>query len=265
MFLDATTKDFDKLAEETSNSFLTEGTPLSDAVVKIASRERLNPVEIQRLVEKSNTASTLKMLQASMDKKAEFVLADYDDVLGQIYPKGEDKVTEKVASVNDTWSFPNLRRGLQTASAEGAFPVVEKVAHERQESPRKVVFQLTQRVATLQRTKLAAEMKIQERADYLLSEFSRLRGPDFGKFANEAFSVYGSKSSPLLQGLARNLKEPTEFHKVAGIVDDTTRVHQAFATAQTALESLVKISADLAVTKSELDTAWEQLNKLTEK
>jgi hypothetical protein len=260
MFLDQTTKDFDKLAEEAANSFLTEGTPLSDAVVKVASRESLNPVEIQRLVEKSNTASSVKMLQASLDKKAEFNLADYDEVLNRVYNSSETSSEQvKTASVNDTWAFPSVRFAQEQAQANVQFPVLEKVASERPEPPRKQIFALTQRVETLQREKLAAEMKIQERADFLISEFSRMRGPDFGKFASEAYTIHGAKSAPLLQGLARNLRESTDFAKTAGLIDDTTKLHQAFGVAQTTLESLIKVGTELGRVKAELDEAWAKL------
>jgi hypothetical protein len=263
MFMDTTTKDFDKLAEETANQFLTEGTPLTDAIVKVASRESLNPVEIQRLVEKSNTTSSLKMLQASLDKKAEFDLADYDDVLKKVYGGSapEPKV-EKTASER-TWHLPSLRQNQEkdTASARVTFPVLEKTASERTDPPRKQVFTLTQKVETLQRQKMAAEMTIQERADYLVSEFSRMRGPDFGKFANEVFTLYGPKSGPLLQSLARNLREPADFSKVASLVDDTTKIHQAFSTAQTTLETLIKVGSELGRVKTELDEAWKALGK----
>lgn len=260
MFLETTKRDFDRLAERATNQFLTQTDDLSGSVAAIAKSEKLNPTEIQRLVEKANTAATVKLLRISKDKKMEFSLADYDKVMAEVYGEKqetpEDPAVEKTAGFIPT-SFPDRRKAV--ALKDAALPTLAKTASAPKEYPRKQVFVLERKKEELLQKRAAAERSIQDHADFLVSEFSRMRGPDFGKFASEAYTMYGEPATPLLHELARVIREPQELCKVAGLIDDTSVVHKRFHAGQQDLILLTKIAEELEQVRKDLDKAWKGL------
>lgn len=65
-------------------SFRTTGTPLTDGIVKAASENQLNAEQVARLVETVNQLAYLSGPHNSMDKTAEFALANYEAVIDAI-------------------------------------------------------------------------------------------------------------------------------------------------------------------------------------
>lgn len=285
MFLDQTNRNFDALAEQAATQFFSKGTTLSDSIVEIATREKLNPMEIQRLVEKSNTAATLKLLSISTDKKAEFKVADYEDIINKIYPKedtkspaakpeepvkkevskdDEDTSATKTASYNEDrgsipLSLPNTRRG----SLKGAtLPSVslQKVASEKTPALSTQIFKLSKAIEETAQEKIACEMRIQNRAEHIVTAFSSFTAPSFSKFANEVHTIYGAIAHPLIKGIAQSLKEPVELTKIASIVDNTTKSHTLFKEAQESLHHLVDLQDKLHSQKETLANLYKQAN-----
>lgn len=263
MFLETTKRDFDRLAEKATNQFLTQTEDLSGSVAAIAKSEKLNPTEIQRLVEKTNTAATVKLLRISKDKKMEFSLADYDKVMGEVYgAEAGPYDSHTTAEVEKTAgfipaSFPDRRKAEALKGV--TLPTLAKTASAPTEDPRKQVFSLERKKEELLQKRAAAERSIQDHADFLVSEFSRMRGPDFGKFASEAYTMYGEPATPLLHELARVIREPQELCKVAGLIDDTSVVHKRFHAGQQDLILLTKIAEELEQVRKDLDKAWKGL------
>lgn len=65
-------------------SYITSQTPLTDSVVSIAQRDKLNPEQIARVVEVVNQVAYLKLLESAKDRTFEFKLADYTHVMEKI-------------------------------------------------------------------------------------------------------------------------------------------------------------------------------------
>lgn len=128
--------DFSGLAEKISSDFLERGTPLADGIVAQAKRLSLKPEEVRRLVEKTNTACSIKVMRSSDDKKKQFELADKNAVLAETHGfdradangaadqskpdsdktgSGKPCASEKTAS-----AFPVTRDGMQKTAVVGA-------------------------------------------------------------------------------------------------------------------------------------------------
>ena len=72
--------DYESRSEEAAVALVDDGTPLQDSIVKIAKRDSMNPEQIKRLVEMSNTASFLRMFgktAGSEDRMVDFDVADH--------------------------------------------------------------------------------------------------------------------------------------------------------------------------------------------
>ena len=260
MILPQSSIPFDKLAEEASNELFSNGVALNDSVVKIAQRERLNPEEVKRLVEKANLCATLTMLKAASDKKAEIFLADPTEVLSAThFSKDTDKKIEKTAS---TFSIPNLRSQRMLKDIN-LMPQYTKTASslESKKSPRDF-FVLTKKVEELSRQKVAEEIKVKDSLDYIISEFSKMRAPDFGKFAEEVYTIYGEPAIPVLTKIAnitRDKLEPT-LEKTAQMVDDSTPLMKKYASINTGLVNIIMLDSELSTTKQNITKFWSGLS-----
>ena len=266
MFLQATNKDFDSMAEQVSDKFFNEQVPLTQAVVKIASEFTLNPMEVKSLLEKANTEAALQMLSSGSDKKAEFDLADYEDVMAQIYANSavtnttqEVEVCKKEASTDKdrTTSFPDLRTASRVKDI--VFKTLEKTAG-RDEVPLEVqIFKQKRTVEEYRQHKVACELRIHKDIATLIHDFDRMYGPDLCKFANEAYSLHGEKAVPMLTAITDALGEPSEFSKVAAVVDDREENHKLFTSALKELTKLATITSSLEAAVERLDSLWAEV------
>lgn len=261
MFLDSTTRDFDKLAEEAVNQFLQNAVPLQDGIVKIASRETLAPEEVKRVVEKCNTLATIQLVKTAENGSLEFDLADATKVLAATHP--ED--TPKAAPPAVPGDSPALSMPVTTKTAQdrsNAFdeffkPFSKTAAAPPAKKELSQVFALKQRIDTLGREKVAAELRFKKTTDRLLSEFSSLYGPDFTKFAQEAYTIHGDACKPLLEGLAGELRTPVTLEKVAYCIDDVNQSTLVdFATAHQAVQDVYSTSVEIDQAKDDLAAAW---------
>lgn len=263
MLLDATSRNFDQLAESIATEFISNPSDsINSLIAAAANKDKLNPIEIQRLVEKTNTLVALKMLQISKDKNIEFVLSDYDDVMSMVYDQKEDEpVKEASSSTSGTIpaSLPNTRMVSRVSDIE-LHKVAEEIKPEKDLRVR-TAFITKKGHEELLREKVATELFLQDTADWLVAEFSKMRGPDFPKFASEVLAVTGNTAKPLLAGLAVALKEDTEFEKIGGLIDNTTLIHEKFSAAQNSLLRLVELNQKLAESQEQVTKAWEALTK----
>lgn len=264
MLLEANPIDFDMLGEEASSRFFNQAEPLEDVVVKMAQEHKLNPEEVKRLVEKANTFSSVKFIKAASDKTTEFELADYQATLQRTHPEGsqvEAAVVKEAACRPE--DMPRTVKDASTALADShAFfkSATEKTASApADKKPLSRVFKLQQAIAKLGREKTAAELRFKKTTDQLISNFSNLYGPDFNKFASEAYTLFAEPGKVLIDGLANALRESPALKKVAYIVDDVTDKELGlFKTAMDAVHEVRKTRADLEKTKQKLDEAWEK-------
>lgn len=250
MFLETTSRNFEALAQVVTNEFMTSGTPLDDGISKVAQQENLTPIELERLVQKANTAAALKLLKASKDKKVEFDLADYDKIMRQIYDdepstsKGSPELKKEASQTHTgftSWELPYTRRESRVATTE--LPTLTKTAKSEDKAHTLYTHLLrANKVVEEGLTKQAAlEAKFNRLTEDLVSEFYKYQGPSFSKFANETYTMYGDVAKPLLQALGKAVRAPSEeLTKVAALIDDTSFVHTKFAAAQDTLKTLVE-------------------------
>ena len=261
MFLESTTKNFDGMANAVVHRFFTEKVPLIDTVIKEANDKCLNPEEVKRLVEKTNTAATVQMIKSASDGVLEFDLVEVNTVLSTTHPEGTGGAPMASSPNSVAASTQGMLNTLKTAAqADGYFSaLLEKKASYRGSKPKPLreLFALKQDLEKLGQEKVAAELQFKAATDRLISDFSSLYGPDFSKFANEVYSIYGEPACPLLEALAGSVRETAAPEKVAYCIDDTTARHQLFKTAQDAILQANVIHAKQILGKEKLALAWE--------
>ena len=257
MILGTTTINFDKLAEEVVSVFYAKGTPLTETLSKVASRECLNPDEVRRLVERSNTSAVLQLLKVSSDKKAEIDLADPVDVLRQTHGPQESVKEASDTSIPSAFQIPDTRS--QKLELTTFMPKMVKAASMKPKDASEI-FRLTKLENELLRTKTAQEITIQDNLDYLVSEFSKRNAPDFSKFASEITQVHGQAAEVLLKGLSTTLEIPIEdLTKTAGVIDDTTPLFKKFAEVLAQLNDLRNTNQEYLKVKTDSANFWKDV------
>jgi len=258
MFMSSTLKDFDKLADEVVNSFLSDSVPLETSIIKVAGREELNPEEVKRLVEKANTNTAIKLIKISTDGSLEFGLADYSAVVKQTHSETSPTQSTPVSTPTEKVAMINTIDNKDIFSIVFPKKPAEKIASDAPNL--KEVFSSKLALEVLGRKKVAAELRFKKSADSLLSEFSNLYSPDFNKFACEAYTLYGDTALPILEALADNVRESKVFTKVAYIVDDVTNKQMnLFKVAYESLTEICQHIDGIAAGKAKVEKAWEAI------
>lgn len=90
-------------AVEVVNEFI-QGTPLSDAIAALATKNAFNANQISRLVEVSNQLAYLKLQSMSEDRTFEFKVADYHEVLKQVFDNNEPEMAKAAMDKSKTIS-----------------------------------------------------------------------------------------------------------------------------------------------------------------
>lgn len=225
-------KDLDLLAQEAANNFIRKSVPLNDTIEALAKKHDLNAEEVKRVVGKTNTTVMLHVLSTSDDKKQHFELADYT-LPAETQPEVSTFDTEHLP---DWQSDPDVDFDLRYPEQE-----TEKTAAEYINL--KGYFTSKIEKQQLDQTKVAAEQRIYDGVDYLVSEFSKYKAYDFHKFANEIYTVYGKIAEPLLNSIATGLDEDIVLSKYAGIVDDTHAYFGKFASVLGDVKELVALNS----------------------
>ncbi len=255
MILPANEHDFEVLAQEAATGFLTNGDLLNDGVVKIASRENLNPEEIRRLIEKTNLVTTLQMLKVSTDKQVEFALADYDQVIAKTHPANQGLTVEQMdkAAADISDHFPDM---YVDESDRVSFTKAEKKANTEQNLSREI-FRARQKLDYLKQQKVAAELKVVSGMESLLSVFERYHGPDFTKFANTLYTLEGESARPVIETLSIMLRIPVQLEKVAEIIDDADPLLKKYAQVKHSLVAIIEAQQLITKTAQEHDSLWK--------
>ena len=260
-FFPTNTPDFDKLADDISNDFLESGIPLNEGIKGVAIRSQLNPEQIRRLVEKTNTLATVKVIKSAMDKRAEFTLADSAIILADTHGSLEDtEGTAKTAEDTDgiPMSLPDCRKKEYSDSFLKLAASYTSGEQSRPKHDKNIVeiFRLENEATGILNAKIACELQVQDNIDFIISEFSVWNAPDFSKFANEAITVYGDSLAPVLAKIAEYISEPVNFCKVAYVVDDSDLLIKKAGDILSGLRQLIYIDKKLTATKVALDNTW---------
>lgn len=105
-------------AVQAVTDFVANGVPLSQGIAKIASAQELNPEQIKRVVEASNTVAHLKMLQTNSDRTAEFPVANYENVLGSMVKPELQGLPGQEANHSENIKYASDEGLVKKASAE---------------------------------------------------------------------------------------------------------------------------------------------------
>lgn len=225
-------RDLDSLAQEAVTHFIRKSVPLNDSIKKIAERHDLNAEEVKRVVGKANTSTMLHLLATSDNKKQEFELANYS--------LPEQTVEEPVTDTTE--HFPDFRTRYEV-DFDLADPTQEEEKTASEYIGLKDYFKWKIEKEQIGHTKVATEMKVYDTVDYLVSEFSRYNAPDFQKFANEAYTMYGPAAEPLLNSIANGLREQIDLSKCAYVIDDRPKYFDKFAGLISDLKTLVTLNS----------------------
>lgn len=267
--LPVTPIDFDKLADDIVTSFFKTGKPLEKLSAEVAIKESLNPEEVRRLVEKSNTGAVISMLKTSSDKKVEFDLADPDKVLEVTHGANNGVVktacdtaytiqdTSRSFEIPDTRSVTyDLKSFLDTKLFEKK---AEKNTEKEDEEKLKNYYRLQKEKHDLVYTKTNLEKKAQESIDFILSDLSKQSSVSFEKFANDMTKLHKSKFQKvrnILTKFAESLDTtiPPYSINTADVVDDTTKIATSFDELIKTSEELVYINNTLMDTEKRIST-----------
>ena len=218
-------------------------------------------------MERTNTTATLKMFNVSKDKKTEFDVADYAVVRDRLYPveqSGEEekfytpgKEDTKVGDTSKTAALlelPFTRHLERNATVTFQGLATEKVAEKRSTLVKDLVVARSEEAGLLQK-KMACELEIHAGIEELVSAFSAYQSPDFSKFACEAYSLHGAKTSSLLTAIGKELHATVALEKVAGVINNTSSEH-------TLLVGVLEKIAELIDTKKAHQVAKEKRDSL---
>lgn len=257
LLMPASKHDFSALAASTADAFF-KGVPLEDAVVEAARRASLNPEEVRRLVERANTAVSVRLLRSDGHRKAAFALACSGKVLARTHPADPEPAAPPVYR---GFSASVGQPSAKAASLVDLFdlrPEAAKTASRtaRPDRPLREVHRLRRRLEEARQKKVATELALQKDVDRLVAAFPGRDTTDFLKFAAESLAVCGENARPVLKAMAAGLRVPAVFEKAAGIVDDRQPRLRMMSDICDGLNLLMKSAEDIACLRRELDAAW---------
>ena len=231
-------EDYEKLAQRVVHAFLTDDTPLSDGVTKVAMELELNPHQIRNLTQLSNVTAHLKLFEKKADDKiVEFLPVDPKDVIQKMF---KEAAHEKTAAADDYDQAVDLYGDFDIEVADTP---MEKLAEDyvdpkpmrHPEHQSRMILRLRKVASELNSRRIQNAQDYVERLDKLASEFAKLYGPDFHSFEKDAVAQYGDVAVPALNDIRSrlrmghvNLDIAGEMHKVARVVDDGTPEMQGF-------------------------------------
>lgn len=257
LLLETTKIDFPNLANKIITDYFSKSRSLQEGVIDVAKAKKLNPEEIKRLVEKTNTLAVVKMLQVSEDKKGTIPVVNYESVLEITHPEKveEDRDVDSVVKIASEFRIPNTREKNRLFT-KVAFPTLEKTASQKKKVLPEI-FKLETEVQKVTQEKVACECAAQDGIDYIVSEFYKWKAPSFSKFASEAHAIVGEKCKFLLDKMAEYLSTKVEYDDPS-YVDDRDPLLQKFAGVIQNLEKIATLEAKKKDLKEQLNTLWAE-------
>lgn len=206
-------------AVQAVTDFVTNGTSLSTGISKIASAEQLNPEQIKRVVEASNTIAHLKLLSGSSDRCAEFPVAKYEDILGHMVTpsSGSDFVDQTKNTSEQSEAYPGRNPGENI-----------KYASTRAELETYTARSIISTKAFLEKLACDKQIKMLEIEDSMKRlQKERDHLEKFAEVCNESeFGlIFGmEKSASLNTKLVFEDKELTEARKLVGLIKEAREI-----------------------------------------
>lgn len=224
--------------------FMSKQASLSEAIADKAKSMELNPEQIKRVIESSNTIAYLRQLEDAKDRSFEFPVAEYHDVMGRmVLPDSSPTVDSTVAPL-----APPLGEKVEVTKTAGikTNPLNEK--------------------APVSQIDLNAPEEEQQKIAMLIKETLRAK-QTLQKMAEEGHMI----SLRLEQLSARVQKDPAGFEKLAHVAaeenlgslsvlcgfEKTAETGSVFLSSELkdvmSLNSLFKEAKDLLTKQSELE------------
>jgi hypothetical protein len=260
LIMPATDVNFQALAENIAGDFFANGVPLADGIVKTAKEHGFTPEEVTRLVEKTNTAASIHLLKTADDKKSAFTLAQAALVLQRTHPAAQQ---EKTAASRVYMGIPVTRSGSAARSREKTAAVAAGSPPSGDIDAMQAVFTVRKALDEKKLQKVALELQVQDRIDYLASEFNTWNGPDFHKFAADCMGLFGRRCEPVLEGLAKYLRLPLSKTAGVAVVDDRSGHVTAMRGICDGLSSLLKLGSEIDELEGVLGGLWRGLKEAT--
>ena len=130
MSFELTNENLQNIAARCTAIFLTKQASLSEALAKEAMDLELNPDQIHRAIEATNTVAYLKQLEESPDRTFEFPVADYKEVIAKMVLPEEVSAANPIGNDYDP-AAPNNEIVKNDATGQGinlGYTDFEKVA-----------------------------------------------------------------------------------------------------------------------------------------
>lgn len=222
-------------------AFRTQGTPLTDGIVKVASENQLNAEQTARLVETVNQLAYLSGPHNSMDKTAEFPLADYEAVITAIMTSPS---IEKTASARKPNPLSLLAEPMEKAasatewqpSAEEARIHMEREFFSGRDRLKAMDIEEQNIVEGLLKTAAAVG-----KDPDALSKIAALTGGDSNKYGELCNLVFGH----VKEASAGAPHRPEDLLNVKSLVDQLGFAKQASADRKSLEERLIKIAEEI--------------------
>ena len=204
--------DYEKFAEAAVTNFVNGEIALNDSILKIAEANDLNPDQIKRVVEMSNTQAFLKLYGNQEEKTAnvEFEVADSGKILKDYYKQPElTKVASDLAEqVPDEFELflseiPNpMEKTASDSSEQGHY-----YEEPKQKLDKYALINSLRKVASNMKDKIYEEEHYAiDGIEKLSSDFAGLYGPDYEEFEKEALLIHGTYITPILNDIRGNIR-----------------------------------------------------------
>lgn len=222
-------------------AFRTQGTPLTDGIVKVASENQLNAEQTARLVETVNQLAYLSGPHNSMDKTAEFPLADYEAVITAIMTPPS---IEKTASARKPNPLSLLAEPMEKAASATEWqpsPEEARIHMEREFfSGRDRLKQMDIEEQNIVEGLLKTAAAVGKDPD-ALSKIAALAGGDSNKYGELCSLVFGH----VKEASATAPHRPEDLLNVKSLVDQLGFAKQASMDRKTLEERLIKIAEEI--------------------
>lgn len=223
-------------------AFRTGGVPLTDGIVKVASDNQLNAEQTARLVETVNQLAYLSGPHNSMDKTAEFELADYEAVLTAIMTPPS---LEKAASLYHRPSpLSLLAEPLEKVASEHVF---EQDPAETRKQMEREFFSGRDRLKNMDIEEqnivegLLKSAAVVGKDPQALSKIAALTGGDSQKYGELCNLVFGHVKEASVTAPHR----PEDLLNVQSLVSQLGFAKQASTDRKTLEERLIKIAEEI--------------------
>lgn len=243
---DMTSDQIRDISIKVVEGFLNDKTPLSEGLAKEASYHGMNPEQIKRAVEASNTITYLKLIKEAEDRTFEFPLCKFDEVMAEIaIPTEKTAAYAKALLANGLISIdePNLEKKAsdesdQTDQVEFSEGARTLLFHKEASALKNRLYRLEgdSEVMRARLLKAASELRSDPAG---MDKLSCVAGEDYQGLA----TLIAGVESPAKRDLPVEMFKEAELKEAKSIVELYKQARQMVAEASTLRELDKKASS----------------------